>query len=186
MYCYVGVFKNRGTPKSSILIGFSIINHPFWGTPIFGNTHVSFGEGYPKILSCGSSNKSWGNLPWPKSAIYACISVSRSASNMFHVSISTFSSFQRTFPSYLEKQWKNSIHVQQLYTASCPTVVYCELVEHKDYSNWTNLNFKKRWSPNQLPSSSVELLTVKSDWNKQPTLTRYHFCSWEARLVFMK
>ena len=27
-------------PKSSILIGFSIINHPFWGTPIFGNTHV--------------------------------------------------------------------------------------------------------------------------------------------------
>ena len=30
-----------GTPKSSILIGFSIINHPFWGTPIFGNTHVA-------------------------------------------------------------------------------------------------------------------------------------------------
>ena len=29
-----------GTPKSSILIGFSIINHPFWGTPIFGNTHI--------------------------------------------------------------------------------------------------------------------------------------------------
>ena len=23
-----------------ILIGFSIINHPFWGTPIFGNTHL--------------------------------------------------------------------------------------------------------------------------------------------------
>ena len=34
-----GVSKKRGTPKSSILIGFSIINHPFWGTPIFGNTH---------------------------------------------------------------------------------------------------------------------------------------------------
>ena len=29
---YLGVSKNRGTPKSSILIGFSIINHPFWGT----------------------------------------------------------------------------------------------------------------------------------------------------------
>ena len=26
--------------KSSILIGFSIINYPFWGTPIFGNTHL--------------------------------------------------------------------------------------------------------------------------------------------------
>ena len=34
------VSKNRGTPKLSILIGFSIINHPFWGTPIFGNTHI--------------------------------------------------------------------------------------------------------------------------------------------------
>ena len=32
---YMGVSKNRGTPKSSILIGFSIINHPFWGIPIF-------------------------------------------------------------------------------------------------------------------------------------------------------
>ena len=27
-------------PKSSTLIGFSIINHPFWGTTIFGNTHI--------------------------------------------------------------------------------------------------------------------------------------------------
>ena len=27
-------------PKSSILIGFSIINHPFWDTHIFGNTQV--------------------------------------------------------------------------------------------------------------------------------------------------
>ena len=36
------VSENSGTPKSSILIGFSIINHTFWGTPIFGNTHMSF------------------------------------------------------------------------------------------------------------------------------------------------
>ncbi len=27
-------------PKSSILIGLSIINNPFWGTPIFGNIHM--------------------------------------------------------------------------------------------------------------------------------------------------
>ena len=41
IYIYVGVSKNNGTPKSSILIGFSIINHPFWGfSPIFGNTHI--------------------------------------------------------------------------------------------------------------------------------------------------
>ena len=37
----MGVSKNRGgPPKSSILIGFSIINHPFWGTPMFGNIHI--------------------------------------------------------------------------------------------------------------------------------------------------
>ena len=32
----IGVFP----PKSSISIGFSIINHPFWGTTIFGTTHM--------------------------------------------------------------------------------------------------------------------------------------------------
>jgi len=40
MLAYMGVSLNGGTPKSSILIGISIINHPFWGTPYFGNTHM--------------------------------------------------------------------------------------------------------------------------------------------------
>ena len=39
---HMDVSENSGIPKWSILIGFSIINHPFWGTIIFGNTHVSF------------------------------------------------------------------------------------------------------------------------------------------------
>ena len=34
------VSENSGTPQSSILIGFSIKNHPFWGTTIFGNTQL--------------------------------------------------------------------------------------------------------------------------------------------------
>jgi len=38
---YLDVSENNGIPKSSILIQFSIINHPFGGTPIFGNTHLS-------------------------------------------------------------------------------------------------------------------------------------------------
>ena len=38
----MGVSKNNGTPKSSILIVFSIINHPFWGTIIFGNIRMIF------------------------------------------------------------------------------------------------------------------------------------------------
>ena len=37
---YMDVSKNGGTLNSSIIIGFSIINHPFWGTPIFGNLHI--------------------------------------------------------------------------------------------------------------------------------------------------
>ena len=43
---YIGISKNRGTPKSSILIGFSIINHPFWWfSPYFWfNTHMATGK----------------------------------------------------------------------------------------------------------------------------------------------
>ena len=36
-----GCFLKWWYPKSSILIGMSIINHPFWGTPIFGNTQIN-------------------------------------------------------------------------------------------------------------------------------------------------
>ena len=43
MACHwdMDVSENSGTPKSSILMGVSIINHPFWDTPIFGNTHIN-------------------------------------------------------------------------------------------------------------------------------------------------
>ena len=41
---YVDVSENSGTPKSSNLIGFSIINHSFLGDPYFGNTHVISSE----------------------------------------------------------------------------------------------------------------------------------------------
>ena len=49
------VSENSGTPKSSILIGFSIINHPFWDTTIFGNTHIS-----AQILSRGVLSRNFG------------------------------------------------------------------------------------------------------------------------------
>ena len=55
------VSENNGTPKSSTLIGFSIINHPFWGSPIFGNTHLwgfkqafSFFHGLLGVRSVGT------------------------------------------------------------------------------------------------------------------------------------
>ena len=46
------VSKNSVTPKSSNLIGFAIINHPFWGTPIFGNTP----NRDPRFLKCFNSD----------------------------------------------------------------------------------------------------------------------------------
>ena len=42
---HMDVSKNSGIPKSSILMGFSIINHPFWGTPIFGNINMTMLKG---------------------------------------------------------------------------------------------------------------------------------------------
>ena len=55
----MGVSKHRGTRKSSMLIRFSIINHPFWGfPPIFGNIHIWSEEILPwlrlpsKLLAC--------------------------------------------------------------------------------------------------------------------------------------
>ena len=65
---YMDVSENSGTPKSSILIGFSIINHPFWGTPIFGNTymwnHLNRGE-----TPCCSTTRNAVTLA---SAVNAC------------------------------------------------------------------------------------------------------------------
>ena len=49
---YLGVSKNRGTSKSSILIWFSIINHPFWGfSPYFWkHPFLSFHQTKPQLV----------------------------------------------------------------------------------------------------------------------------------------
>ena len=56
------VSEDRGTPKSSILIGFSIINHPFWATTIFGNTHMGIflSKVWHGILMDFLQKRSWG------------------------------------------------------------------------------------------------------------------------------
>ena len=69
---HMGVSENSGTPKSSILIGFSIINHPFWGTLIFGNTHIHvpskshmfflwdyFGQWHRPVAGQSSNSRHW-------------------------------------------------------------------------------------------------------------------------------
>ena len=40
IYTDLDVSENSATPKSSILRGFPSRNHAFWGTSIFGNTHL--------------------------------------------------------------------------------------------------------------------------------------------------
>ena len=59
---HMDVSENRGTPKSSVLIGFSIINHPFWGTPILETPIWQLGitlryllsRGFPHLNLCGT------------------------------------------------------------------------------------------------------------------------------------
>ena len=48
------VSENSGNPKSSILIRVSIINHPFLGTPILGNTHMVYVPNLPTFGTCGA------------------------------------------------------------------------------------------------------------------------------------
>ena len=54
-----------GFPKSSILIGCSIINHPIWGTPIFGNTQKS-----SRINMCQHALSFGPSLPSPPHAAF--------------------------------------------------------------------------------------------------------------------
>ena len=50
-----------------ILIGFSIINHPFWGTPIFGNTHFALFRWSDlwKVQTGDEAMQSWMQLRRP-------------------------------------------------------------------------------------------------------------------------
>ena len=61
--------KNSGTPKSSNLIGFSIINHPFWGTPIFGNTHINWCR-ISSINCFDRPNFDLGRVFWPPTSLW--------------------------------------------------------------------------------------------------------------------
>ena len=57
----MGISLNRGTPKSSILMGFPLINHQFGSTPIYGNPHMIYLI-YSNLIW---SIRNWKNLnPW--------------------------------------------------------------------------------------------------------------------------
>ena len=56
---------NRGTLKSSILMAFSIINHPFGGTPIYGNPRIA---SYTSAFTCTIS--SYADIPHGPSPVW--------------------------------------------------------------------------------------------------------------------
>ena len=64
-----GCFQNSATPKSSILIGFSIINHPFWDTPIFGSTPILNVVVWCIFTATGCSGVKFCCFVWPDPGI---------------------------------------------------------------------------------------------------------------------
>ena len=88
IYIYMGLSINRGTPKSSILIGFSIIFTIHFGGPtlIFGNTHIMIFSWYmskpPAWISFGGS-KSPTSLEnrWARGASYRSMPGSQNPPN---------------------------------------------------------------------------------------------------------
>ena len=56
------VSRNGGTLKSSILVGFSLVNHPFCGTPIYGNHHMDKFECF--LVTLGWRVFSWAHWSW--------------------------------------------------------------------------------------------------------------------------
>ena len=81
---YMGVSINGGTPKSSNLKGFSIIDHPFGGTPIYGNPHIIIRTrfctrplpGMPQVVGTATVPEfplfPWQSAIWGKSAKLTC------------------------------------------------------------------------------------------------------------------
>ena len=53
---YMEISKKRGTPKSSMFVGFSTISHPFWGILIYRNLHIPTSLQRPR--------KAVGSIQW--------------------------------------------------------------------------------------------------------------------------
>ena len=105
---YLGVSEDRGTPKSSILIGFSIVNHPFWGIPIFGNTHLVQGINFQAF---------WSNLPawkllWSSTTLaYASPGVRGSYTRILNMFLRTMGTQNLHFSGF----WGPRVHIIYIY-----------------------------------------------------------------------
>ena len=80
-YRYGGSYAG-GTPQSSILIGISIINDLFWGTPTYGNPHVCVCVEHlyrckTSYRSCQSRGAQKAHRAVPNEALYGVLRISR-------------------------------------------------------------------------------------------------------------
>ena len=60
-YIYIEVSWNRGPQIIPILVGFSIINHPFLGTPMYGNIWLRI---FPEVLGLHRSSRVAWHAPY--------------------------------------------------------------------------------------------------------------------------
>ena len=92
----MSVSKNSGTPNHPFLIGFSIINHPFWGTLIFGNPNIiQLVDGFNPVENISQN----GNLPlvgvkvkniWNHHLVIQTSKVEKEQESFFHPLIGTW------------------------------------------------------------------------------------------------
>ena len=69
---HIEVSQNGGTPISSISMGFSLVNHPFGDTPIYGSPHILYQRvpGLCRGRSFGKNGTTRNNYNYEKSMAY--------------------------------------------------------------------------------------------------------------------
>jgi hypothetical protein len=69
---YWGFHEKTCTPKSSILIGFSIMNQSFWGTPIYGPPPAGWGPLSYKLVNITTSKYIYLSVSYTIEIIVIC------------------------------------------------------------------------------------------------------------------
>ena len=126
----MGVSVNGGTPRSSISIGFSIMNHPFWGTPILETPRcrdIHFWSTRFISQELESSFHKFVKMLFSIIPALCMIHVSTTAPPTWHT---------RSVPLVLDVSWiwKNHPLVVQPLKNEQSTVWYVKIAGHNDYT----------------------------------------------------
>ena len=120
----MGVSKNAGTPKSSILIGFSIINHPFWGTPTFLETPIC------------SSPKTGDPANWDENLHEDLASLVKS--NLTNACHSIFFRWLQDSKDQPLATLQTNCKIQKIIIERVRTYIYIYAVLHKEFLHTSN------------------------------------------------